>query len=102
MFKYIMILVFGLSLFLPVAVQAGNGLPPTVAVIKCCMEGSSIPLASTSANGTLPGECNVNESHCAGCIQDLLDLSLDLEQINVAGDCSWYHFFADRKDDFKR
>jgi len=97
MFKYIMILVFGLSLSLPVAVQAGTS--ATVAVIKCCCEeeGSSILVASTSANGGIPGACS-EDSQCAGCIQALLDFSLNLEQTNVAGTCSWYHFFEDRDD----
>jgi len=73
--------------------------PPTVAVIKCCMEGTNIPLASISANGTLPGECNVNTSHCAGCIQALQNEGLELRQTNVEGTCSWYHFFEDRDRD---
>jgi len=86
MFKYIMILVFGLSLFLPVAVQAGTGPAPTVAVIKCCMD--------------LQGAC-ITETDCAVCIQSILDFGLNLEQTNVEDSCSWYHFFEDRKDSFR-
>jgi len=105
MIKYIMILVFGLSLFLPVAVQAGNGPPPTVAIIKCCMADGDIRVFSNSANADLndlPGaRCRV-DSTCAGCIQSILDSGLDLEQTNVEGMCSWYHFFDNDRRDFDR
>jgi len=76
--------------------------PLTVAVIKCCMEKNNIPLASISANGTLPGECNVTTSHCAGCIQALQNEGLELRQTNVEGMCSWYHFFDDRDRDGRK
>jgi len=101
MIKYIMILVFGLSLFLPVVVQAGT--PATVVVLKCCMDDGDISVASTSANGGLGG-CAIEQT-CAVCIQACLDLGLDLEQINVSSNveasCSWYHFFEDKKDSFR-
>jgi len=103
MIKYIMILVVGLSVSLPVAVQAGSAPPPpaTVVVLKCCMDDGDIVVASTSANGGLGG-CAILQT-CAVCIQACLDLGLDLEQINVSSNvedsCSWYHFFDnDRRD----
>ncbi len=104
MIKYIMILVFGLSLFLPVAVQAGTT-PITVAIIKCCMDDGAITVAITSANGDFPAgdECRINnEDGCAVCIQALLDFSLDLRQIDVEDICSWYHFFDNDRKDFDR
>ena len=102
MFKYIMILVFGLSLFLPVVVQAGG--VPTVAIIQCSAEGS-INVASASANDALPSPaCNTGGTEdCATCIQAILDFGLDLRQIDVPTQgTSWYHFFDNDRKDFDR
>ena len=111
MIKYIMILVFGLSLFLPVVVQAGitSPSPPTVAIIQCNADSDDvvgIVVDATSANDELPEACSESlegPADCASCIQALLDLGLDLRQIDVPQqNTSWYHFFDNDKRDFDR
>ena len=106
MIKYIMILVFGLSLFLPVVVQAGITSPPTVAIIQCIADSDvvvGIVVDATSANDELPEACSEGPADCASCIQALLDLGLDLRQIDVPQqNTSWYHFFDNDKRDFDR
>lgn len=100
MIKYMMILVVGLifvvglSLSLPVAAQAGT-VPPDVAILKCFINGGTIQVDKLNSTEGSFVECAFQDG-CAGCIQTLLDLRLDLRQINVEESCTWYHFFEDK------